>query len=176
MLKIAEKHGVRYTGVVIEDYSERTSGTFPRTTDTERFRYFGGLLLEKGGEIGIHGYNHMPLCPDGFDFLGKVDYETWPTANDMRSAIAELMDFTKTLFPKNTISTYVPPSNILSAEGRAMLARAFRRSGPCPGCSSRRTMNTSRNSVSATTVLWNCPASYRVPFSTRICVGRPSTS
>ena len=125
MLKIAEKHGVRYTGVVIEDYSERTSGTFPRTTDTERFRYFGGLLLETGGEIGIHGYNHMPLCPDGFDFLGKVDYETWPTANDMRSAIAELMDFTKTLFPKNTISTYVPPSNILSAEGRAMLAESF---------------------------------------------------
>ena len=39
-----------------------------RQTDTEQFRYFGGLLLRQGGEIGYHGYNHQPLCLTDTDY------------------------------------------------------------------------------------------------------------
>ncbi len=123
MMRLADQYGLRFTGLVIEDYSEQTEGPFPRQTDTDRFRYFGGLLLEQGGEIGIHGYNHMSLCLNGFDYQGKVDYISWPTVLDMQLSLQEVMDFTRELFPDNTISTYVPPSNILSPEGRELLGQ-----------------------------------------------------
>lgn len=123
MLRLADQYGIRYTGLVIEDYSEQTEAPFDRQKDTDRFRYFGGMLLDRGGEIGIHGYNHMSLCLDGFDYRGKVDYVPWPTVLDMQLSLAEVRDFITALYPENTISTYVPPSNILSQEGRTLLGQ-----------------------------------------------------
>ena len=125
MLKLCEEYGVKYTGMIIEDYTEEIDGIFPRQTDTERFNHFGALLLKNGGEIGLHGYNHLPLCFTGFDFKDQVDYDTWNNEKDAVRAIEEVMDFTKTLFPEVNIVSYVPPSNILSAEGRALLAKQF---------------------------------------------------
>lgn len=125
MLQLADKYSVKYTGLIIEDYSETVTGPFPRTRDLERFRYFGNMLLEYGGELGLHGYNHMPLCLESYDFKGKVDYKKWKTPEDMEAAIRELLTFSEETFPNSKITTYVPPSNILSEEGRAVLAERF---------------------------------------------------
>lgn len=125
MLKFCDDYGVRYTGMIIEDYTEDVDGLFHRQTDQERFRHFGALLLDNGGEIGLHGYNHLPLCFPGFDFKGKVNYKRWKTEQDAAAALREAIDYTHTLFPDATVSTYVPPSNILSAEGRRMLKANF---------------------------------------------------
>lgn len=125
MLSLGEKYHLKYTGVMIEDYSDITSPPFVRSRNTERFRYFGGSLLQHQGEIGIHGYNHMPLCLDGFDFQGKVDYKTWPSQENMNVAISELLEFGKRQFPENHFAVYVPPSNILSQEGYEVLRNQF---------------------------------------------------
>ena len=53
MLALADEHGVRYTGVIIENYEDDTDGTVKTTTDTERFQYFGNMLLHRGGELGV---------------------------------------------------------------------------------------------------------------------------
>ncbi|MGI6007318.1 MAG: DUF2194 domain-containing protein [Ruminococcus sp.] len=119
---LGEKYGLRYTGLVIEEYSDKTEAPFEANEDTRRFRYFGNMLLDQGGEIGFHGYNHMPLCLTGFDYKGEYDsYNLWRSYDDMAASIHELERFCRELFPKEEFRVYVPPSNILSEEGRRML-------------------------------------------------------
>ena len=51
--KLAQKYGVRFTGVMIENYEDAVNQTEPaRQADTTQFRYFGGMLLQMGGELG----------------------------------------------------------------------------------------------------------------------------
>lgn len=119
---LGEKYGLRYTGLVIEQYSDETKAPFEKNDDTRRFRYFGNMLLGQGGEIGFHGYNHMPLCLLGFDYKGEYDsYKLWESYEDMAASMEELERFCSQLFPREEFRVYVPPSNILSSEGRRML-------------------------------------------------------
>lgn len=124
--KLGEKYGIRYTGMVIEDYSDQVEAPFTEGSGRSRFQYFGNTLLTQGGEIGYHGYNHMPLCLDGFDYMGLYDtYVTWGSYEDMKASVTELDRFCRTLFPREQFQVYVPPSNILSEEGRRMLKEEF---------------------------------------------------
>lgn len=120
---LAKEYDIRYTGMVIEEYSDHVEAPFDRNQDTRRFRYFGNMLLDQGGEIGFHGYNHMPLCLRGFDYKGEYDdYVVWNSYDDMKASIEELNSFCEYLFPEEEFNVYVPPSNILSEEGRQMLS------------------------------------------------------
>lgn len=119
---LAEEYGIRYTGLVIEQYSDEVEPPFERNDNIQRYRYFGNMLLAQGGEIGFHGYNHMPLCTVGFDYNDEYDsYRLWKTYDDMKASITELKEFCETTFPREKFQVYVPPSNILSAEGREAL-------------------------------------------------------
>ncbi len=123
---LGKKYGIRYTGLVIEEYSDQVEAPFERNKDTRRYEYFGNMLLDMGGELGFHGYNHMPLCLENFDFQGLFDsYRHWPTYEDMRAGLQELNDFCTEIFPEEKFQVYVPPSNVLSEEGRQMLLDDF---------------------------------------------------
>lgn len=122
MLNLANTYGIRYTGLLIEDYTDHVTGQFSRQTSTERFNHFGASLLNHGGEIGLHGYNHQPLAFTGFAFDEGIRYNTWYTETDMKRALDELISFIAALYPEVTPTIYVPPSNILSPEGRQFLA------------------------------------------------------
>ena len=123
---LAKKYNIRYTGLVIEDYSAQVDGVFPRNKDIQRFQYFGNMLLREGGELGFHGYNHMPLVPEKFDYIGQYDsYRQWVSVDAMRDSITELSEFCHELFPNEQFHVYVPPSNIISEEGRKLLAEDF---------------------------------------------------
>jgi len=81
--------------------------------------------LNNGGELGFHGYNHMPLCLEGVDEDKKYGaYRLWKSGKDIEAAVQELVDFSEELFPDNDFCVYVPPSNILSEEGRKELIKA----------------------------------------------------
>ena len=136
LLEFAEQYGIRYSGMVIEDYSDNLDGPFETNMNSQRFQYFGSSLLRNGGEIGLHGYNHIPLCREGFDadfgddyvqgtYERLFDYDYWQTREDMSASIEELISFTESLYPGVTPQVYVPPSNILSEEARHMLAEDF---------------------------------------------------
>ena len=136
LLKLSEKYGCRYNGMVIEDYNDQVEAPFKPNQNIQRFQYFGSSLLKNGGEIGLHGYNHIPLCLKGFDksfgdgyvqgtYDRLFDYGYWNSKEDMEAAMHELVRFTKKLFPQASASVYVPPSNILSEEARSILAEEF---------------------------------------------------
>lgn len=124
MKSLTWKYGLRYTGVLIETYNETVEPPFePEDTDGALLKFFASELLQSGGEIGLHGYNHMPLCPPGFPYRDEA-YVTWPDAQFMRQGMEELARYGKKMIPDANFYTYVPPSNYLSNEGRAALLAA----------------------------------------------------
>lgn len=125
MVSLADKYGIKYTGVIIENYEDDTTGSTERQSDSSRFTYFGNMLLQMGGEIGYHGYNHQPLMLSDTDYGDAFSYNTWTSDTAIEKSLDELMDFTENLFPTSEHSVYVPPSNILSAESRALLAKDY---------------------------------------------------
>lgn len=125
MMTMAERHGVRYTGAVIENYESETDGTVEEQRDVSRFQYFGNMLLRSGGEIGYHGYNHQPLALGNTDYGDDMPYQTWSSTAAMKKGMDELIRFEDELYPSVNKSVYVPPSNILTKEGRDLLVKEF---------------------------------------------------
>lgn len=128
VLAWGETYQLRYTGLIIEKYSDEVEAPFDASVEEAQFTTFGNMLLNNGGELGFHGYNHMPLCVAGIDD-GKQygEYELWKSAEDIEAAIRELYRFSAKLFPEAQFQVYVPPSNIMSEAGLAALLEA------CPG-------------------------------------------
>lgn len=121
ILSLAEQYGVRYSGMVIENYSDVTGGPLERNMNYSDFRYYGNMLINSGGELGYHGYNHLPLYTDaeyGEDY--KI-YRNWDSAEDMTAAMQELIDFAAEVFPDAEMVSYVPPSNLMSSEGYSVV-------------------------------------------------------
>jgi len=125
MLRIADKYHIKYTGVFIETYTDNVDPPFRTVEDTERMKYFGSMFLTDGHEIGLHGYNHQSLVFEGFDYQDMLPYNKWKSEVDMALALSNTVQLQKELFPGNVMKTYVPPSNVLSREGRDVLKRYF---------------------------------------------------
>lgn len=125
MMNISDKYGLKYTGLAIECYDDAIDGTTDARPDTGTFLNFGNMLLRKGGELGYHGYNHQPLCLGDKDYMGIFDYKTWESLDAMEKAFRHLLDFCDQLFPDVEMSVYVPPSNLMSEDGRQLLLERF---------------------------------------------------
>lgn len=122
LMTLASEHGIRYTGLVIETYEDRTAGAFETPGDNSAFQYYGNMLLHLNGEIGFHGYNHQPLIlEDTLDYQDREPYNTWSSLDGMRASLNALKSFTREQYPIGDQSVYVPPSNILAKEGRQLL-------------------------------------------------------
>lgn len=125
MMEFEKRFGIIHTGLIIENYSDEVEAPLEGNGATARFLKFGNMLLNNGGELGFHGYNHMPLCLEGVDEDKKYGaYRLWKSGTDIEAAVQELVDFSEELFPDNDFCVYVPPSNILSEEGRKELIKA----------------------------------------------------
>lgn len=121
LVRLAERYGIRFTGVMIENYGDDTKNDPVRQTDNTQFEYYGGLLLRQNGEIGYHGYNHQPLVLPNTDYGNEYPYVQWPNRKAIVDSLNELIAFQKTVLPAATSSVYVPPSNILSSESRQII-------------------------------------------------------
>lgn len=127
MLNNGEKYNVKYTGLIIENYGDQVKGPFMPLADVNARNsliVYGRELLKAGGELGIHGYNHQSLAPAGYgqDSLG---YATWESQADMEESLRELKRYISDAYPGYEIHAYVPPSNILSPEGKAAVKNVF---------------------------------------------------
>lgn len=120
-----KEYGIKHTGLVIEHYSNQVEGDIEKNESVTQFISFGNMLLRNGGEIGLHGYNHQPLCLKGVDDdMQFADYELWESKEEMKAAMQELYRFCKQCFPTEEFHVYVPPSNIISEAGIRSLTEA----------------------------------------------------
>ncbi|TYB31088.1 MAG: DUF2194 domain-containing protein [Candidatus Mcinerneyibacterium aminivorans] len=120
MYNLAKKYDLKYTGVMIGLYNQDVNPPFENFNreDIKDFEYFGRKLIEIGGEIGIHGYNHNSLGIDGEIDFEEYDYRSWKTVGNMEKSLEKLQKLIAKIFGDIRIYTYVPPSNLLPASGK----------------------------------------------------------
>jgi Uncharacterized protein conserved in bacteria len=125
MIKLSKKFDIKYSGFAIESYNNNTELPFAKGSpkDIQNLLIYGKELLGIGGEMGLHGYNHQSLALAGF-IKQDLGYIPWKSENDMAGSIKELVRFMKSVFGQYTFKAYVPPSNILSPEGRKAVIEA----------------------------------------------------
>ncbi|WP_310832544.1 DUF2194 domain-containing protein [Paenibacillus pedocola] len=126
MLKAAKRFGLKYTAVMIESYQDKVQPPFdsPIDADPEGLISYGREIIKSGGEIGLHGYNHQSLTTDP-KTSAVYDYVPWESTSDMALSVEEAINFFKRSFPNYSMFSYVPPSNVLSPEGREALKQGW---------------------------------------------------
>ncbi len=124
--KIAEENDIKYSTFLIQCYDDDVDGPFTNTNNQPSASYYAKQILEMGGEIGLHGYNHQPLVLEGYVFDEKNDgYTNWVTVENMLSSVRAALTYAKTLTPGIEIQSYVAPSNVLSREAMNAMVRQF---------------------------------------------------
>ena len=124
MQAAAQRYGDLYTGLFIATYND--------TVDPEKFtyeapsmaQYYGNSLIKSGYELGAHGYNHQSLALKG-QTPKELDYQPWASVQDMQASLEMLQSISADLFPGLSFTSYVPPSNYLSPEGRTAVTGAL---------------------------------------------------
>lgn len=126
---IGERQEIKYTGFLIGQYNnvvnrDRMEKFFQIHREDQG--YFGRKLFQNGGEVGIHGYNHLSLAVnDGIDFE-KYGYKPWESEENIISAFKKLRDLMNDIYGSEVrIYSYVPPSNLLTKEGKGALLKSF---------------------------------------------------
>ena len=123
--QLAHNYKIKYTGAFLETFNDSIQPPFKKQPENEEYQYFGGLVLDNSGEIGLNGYNHVPFCLSEAGVNQKLDYPDWPSEEAMEFSLYESSSFTKSLFPDNKITTYVPPSNVLCPDARRLLPQVL---------------------------------------------------
>ncbi|MDO9545177.1 MAG: DUF2194 domain-containing protein [Pelolinea sp.] len=122
MQDIKDKYNLKYSTVIIETYEHKLEPPFEYTAGQEDLlKYYGGIVLRDGGEIGLHGFNHVPLCLEEDGINQVLDYPTWPSIRNMKQSVIELQQFGSSMFPEQPFTMYVPVSNILCPDARKWL-------------------------------------------------------
>ena len=127
MRECAEEFGLKYTGLIIESYGDQVKGPFKPLggrTARDNLIIYGRELIDMGGELGLHGYNHQSLAPESYQ-LDDLDYVPWESKEDMLEGLKELRRYIKEVYPEYRFRCYVPPSDILSPEGKEAVREAF---------------------------------------------------
>lgn len=122
MVRIATNNNVKYTGVMIGTYDDEVEDLSKSKINIDKgdFNYYARELFVSGGELGVHGYNHQPLSIRELNDK-SLGYNTWINKEVMQESIKRVLDFIKGQLDKYRITTYVPPSNIISKEGIEVL-------------------------------------------------------
>lgn len=124
MQKVANKYNYIYTGLFISTYNNIVDPNNFIFEDDPMMKYYGNSLLKNNYELGLHGYNHQSLALDG-QTPEDVGYVGWANQEDMEASLKTLSTYAAKLFPGMKFTSYVPPSNYLSKEGRQALRNAL---------------------------------------------------
>ena len=122
------KTGMRYTGLIIENYENRTSGDCREQGYLQVPVLWQYVVVDKGGELGFHGYNHQPLCQlENFVYQPDLGYHKWESYEEMEDSVEEADRVLEGHFPGNILPSMCRPQRALP-EGRKMLGEDFPRS------------------------------------------------
>lgn len=126
MIRVAKLHDIKYTAMVIQTYSDDVIAPFQPLEDEELHNLigYGREVIKSGGEIGIHGYNHQSLQMDP-KIADYFSYNEWEKPEDMKESIKTVLRYIERAFPNYNVMSYVPPSNVLSLEGRQVLVDSW---------------------------------------------------
>ncbi|MCX7654696.1 MAG: DUF2194 domain-containing protein [Fervidobacterium sp.] len=116
MKKISKEFGLKYTAIFVPNYNASVTWpfSFQEYANTPQQKLVLKELLTTNVEIGLHGYNHIPLTKDRW----KED--------DLKNVLKTLKIFLKNTLGENYIPyTYVAPDNIIDEFGIQKLLENF---------------------------------------------------
>lgn len=114
-----------YTGALVASYNKQVHPPFPLILPDLETLELGQMLVEQGGELAYHGYNHQPLQVQAWEQAMPEAYVPWPQERAIRDSLRSLEQLVTTYYGGQKPSVYVPPSNILIPEGRSVLASSL---------------------------------------------------
>lgn len=117
MQSLYEKYGIKFSTFTIQTYEDNVEGPFNNTDYQKYAVYYASLILNMGGEIGIHGYNHQPLVMEGYQLDEEnAGYKPWTSLSSMIEATRNTIAYTESLADDVFVQAYVAPSNVISNE------------------------------------------------------------
>jgi len=124
LLKAANINNFIFTTAYIVTYNNQVNSPYSMDDPSfkEYMKIFGREILKSGGEIGIHGYNHQPLTVDNLST--DLNYRPWVSEDAITQALRFTEECAKKAYPNYSFRVYIPPSNIISPEGRRALLQA----------------------------------------------------
>lgn len=126
MQKISEEYGIRFTTFVIQSYDDNVEGPFDNKDNVKSAKYYASQVMNMGGEVGIHGYNHQPLVLEGFEYDNEnAGYVPWPSVKKMIESVDTVIKYTEGLADDLYVQAYIAPSNVMSKEALAALQNHF---------------------------------------------------
>ncbi|WP_377946431.1 DUF2194 domain-containing protein [Alkalibacillus flavidus] len=127
MKELKSEYDFTYTGYLIGTYREDKELTGENLKKNVRYPmlYFGRSLLNGGGEIGLHGYNHQSMVTREEPIDPELGYVPWEDQKQMEDMIGETKNLFQYYFPEEALRSYVPPSNVLNRTGIAALAESL---------------------------------------------------
>lgn len=126
MKRIAAQYNLKYTGAIIGTYKNDVNNFDDiYTTMKNTLLVYGRDLLNKESELSVHGYNHEPLVLKEHPIEKSLGYTPWKNDSDMIKGLTTLKSTLDRIFANTKITTYVPPSNILSENGVNSLKKVF---------------------------------------------------
>lgn len=117
MKELAAFYGVKYSGMLTENFDPRVEVPFSVNLNDENILYFGIALLKAGGELGISGYNTVPLTREPL-WKGVPAYES---CEAIEQGLKQALSFMETRFQQETVPVIAPPADVLSPEARQVL-------------------------------------------------------
>lgn len=115
MNALAQKYQLKYTGLMVESFSNNVKPPFLPEGESDTFQYLGASLLDSGGEIATQGFNKVPLCLEQ-ELPPNAEAIAWPTSDDMQFGVAEGFRFVLSLFPQQPAVTLAPAEGILCGD------------------------------------------------------------
>ena len=74
-------------------------------------------MMSRAGEVGFHGYNHMPLWfEEYYDEELNEKYTAWPNEDCAIQAMEYAVETFENVFPNYNLNFYVPPSNVIDCK------------------------------------------------------------
>lgn len=117
MQALSEKYGIKFSAFVIQTYEDTINEPFDNMDNKLSASHYASLILNMGGEVGIHGYNHQPLVLEGYIFDDEnAGYTPWPSVRAMISSLKSAVEYTESFVDDLWVEAYVAPSNVISNE------------------------------------------------------------
>ncbi|WP_421381623.1 DUF2194 domain-containing protein [Bacillus salacetis] len=122
-----KKYDLKYTSAFIGTYrdDDELSAEDLIKNGKNRMTFYGRQILEEGGEVGFHGYNHQSLVTKDENINPAFGYKPWKDQAHMEIGLSRAKDLFDHFFPNQSLETYVPPSNVLNETGMKALQNAM---------------------------------------------------
>ncbi len=124
MLSLILRYDLTFSATLVLSYNDIQSPPFEIMDSISNSAMYVHYqqVIEHGGEICLHGYNHQPLWFGDYVTEDMISaYTPWPSKKNAVDALDYTIDEFHKAFQNYALHCYVPPSNVIDETGIEVL-------------------------------------------------------